>query len=127
MGRIALALLASLTLAACASPQQPVGTTAGAVGTYTHPYAYNDNCAYGYPSATYPGEYCPPYGYYGAGYYGYGYPGYDYAYGYGWPWFGVGGATGAVVTRPGSLLGGHQYRCHYRDRYGHVHYHYCHA
>ena len=36
----------------------------------------------------------------------------------------VGGVTGAVVTRPGSVLGGH--RCHYRDRYGHVHYHTCH-
>jgi hypothetical protein len=35
----------------------------------------------------------------------------------------VGGAVGAVATRPGSVLGG---RCHYRDRYGHVHYHYCH-
>jgi hypothetical protein len=35
----------------------------------------------------------------------------------------VGGVTGAVVTRPGSVLGGH--RCHYRDRYGHVHYHTC--
>ena len=32
MGKIALAMLASLTLAACASPQQTVGTTAGAVG-----------------------------------------------------------------------------------------------
>jgi hypothetical protein len=39
----------------------------------------------------------------------------------------VGGVTGAVVTRPGSVLGGHPYRCHYRDRYGHVHYHTCHA
>ena len=38
----------------------------------------------------------------------------------------VGGVTGAVVTRPGSVLGG-PYRCHYRDRYGHVHYHTCHA
>jgi hypothetical protein len=51
------------------------------------PYTYNYNCAYGYPSASNPGEYCPPYGYYGAGYYGYPY---DYGYGYGWPWFGVG-------------------------------------
>ena len=38
----------------------------------------------------------------------------------------VGGVTGAVVTRPGSVLGGGRYRCHYRDRYGHVHYHWCH-
>jgi uncharacterized membrane protein len=32
MGKIALVLLASLTLAACATRQQTVGTTAGAVG-----------------------------------------------------------------------------------------------
>jgi hypothetical protein len=38
----------------------------------------------------------------------------------------VGGAVGAVATRPGSVLGGPGYRCHYRDRYGHVHYHTCH-
>jgi hypothetical protein len=38
----------------------------------------------------------------------------------------VGGAVGAVATRPGSVLGGGRYRCHYRDRYGHVHYHWCH-
>jgi hypothetical protein len=24
------------------------------------------------------------------------------------------------------VLGGPGYRCHYRDRYGHVHYHTCH-
>jgi hypothetical protein len=34
----------------------------------------------------------------------------------------VGGAVGAVATRPGSVLGGHHYRCRYRDRYGHIHY-----
>jgi osmotically inducible lipoprotein OsmB len=39
----------------------------------------------------------------------------------------VGGAVGAVATRPGSVLGGGRYRCHYRDGYGHVHYHWCHA
>ena len=38
----------------------------------------------------------------------------------------VGGAVGAVATRPGSVLGGPGHRCHYRDRYGHVHYHVCH-
>ena len=38
----------------------------------------------------------------------------------------VGGAVGAVATRPGSVLGGPGYRCHYHDRYGHVHYHTCH-
>jgi len=61
-----------------------LGSTA-LVGEST--YTYNYNCAYGYPSAWNPGEYCPPYGYYGAGYYGYPY---DYGYGYGWPWYGVG-------------------------------------
>jgi hypothetical protein len=30
-----------------------------------------------------------------------------------------------VVTRPGSVLGRGRYRCHYRDRYGRVHYHWC--
>ena len=34
----------------------------------------------------------------------------------------VGGAVGAVATRPGSVLGGHHYRCRYHDRYGHVRY-----
>ena len=34
----------------------------------------------------------------------------------------VGGAVGAVATRPGSVLGGHHYRCRYHDRYGHIHY-----
>jgi uncharacterized membrane protein len=82
MGKIALALLASLTLAACASPQQAVGTSAGAVG----------GAIIGGPVGAV-----------------------------------VGGAAGAVVTRPGSILGGPHYRCHYRDRYGHVHYHYCHV
>ncbi len=37
----------------------------------------------------------------------------------------VGGAGGAILTRPGAVLGGSRYRCHYRDRYGHVHYHAC--
>jgi len=37
----------------------------------------------------------------------------------------VGGATGAVITSPASPLGHPRYRCHYRDRYGHVHYHWC--
>ncbi len=39
----------------------------------------------------------------------------------------VGGAAGAVVTAPGAPLGGHHYRCSYRDRYGYRHYHWCHA
>jgi uncharacterized membrane protein len=39
----------------------------------------------------------------------------------------VGGVVGAAATAPGAPLGGHRYRCHYRDRYGHVHYHWCHA
>ena len=82
MGKITLALLASLTLAGCATPQQVVGTTAGAVG----------GALIGGPVGAV-----------------------------------VGGATGAVVTRPGSVLGGHPYRCRYHDRYGHVHYHNCHA
>ena len=55
------------------------GGATAQVGAY--PYY---NCAYGYPSAWNPGEYCPPYGYYGAGYYGYPY---DYAYDYGSPYY----------------------------------------
>jgi hypothetical protein len=78
MDKIALALLACLTLAACSTPTQTVGTLGG-VAT---------GAAVGGPVGAV-----------------------------------VGGAVGAVATRPGSVLGG---RCHYRDRYGHVHYHYCH-
>jgi hypothetical protein len=37
----------------------------------------------------------------------------------------VGGAVGAVATSPWSPLGHPGYRCHYRDRYGHLHYHWC--
>jgi hypothetical protein len=39
----------------------------------------------------------------------------------------VGGAAGAVVTAPGMPLGGHHYRCSYRDRYGYRHYRWCRA
>jgi hypothetical protein len=37
----------------------------------------------------------------------------------------VGGSSGAILARPGGVLGGasYRYRCHYHDRYGHVHYH----
>ena len=53
-----------------------------------YPYAYNNNCAYGYPTAAYPGAYCPPYGYYGAGYAAA--PGYAYAPDYTYGSFGYG-------------------------------------
>lgn len=62
-----------------------------AAGVATAAGAYD--CAYGYPSAAYPGALCPAYGYYGdPGYaYGYGYPDdYDYDYGYGGPVVGYG-------------------------------------
>jgi len=39
----------------------------------------------------------------------------------------VGGVAGAVVTAPGTPLGGHRYRCWYRDRYGYRHYGWCHT
>jgi len=39
----------------------------------------------------------------------------------------VGGTAGAVVTAPGMPLGGHSYRCSYRDRYGVRHYRWCHS
>jgi hypothetical protein len=39
----------------------------------------------------------------------------------------VGGVVGAAATAPGAPLGGHRYRCHYRDQYGNVHYHWCRA
>ena len=39
----------------------------------------------------------------------------------------VGGVGGALVTAPGAPLGGHHYRCSYRDRYGHRHYYSCHT
>ena len=49
----------------------------------------------------------------------------------------IGGPVGAVVGGAasvldklggelGSVLGGPGYRCHYHDRYGHLHYHTCH-
>ena len=82
MNKIAFVALACLTLSACATPVQTVGTAGGAVA----------GAAIGGPVGAV-----------------------------------VGGVTGAVVTRPGSVLGGHAYRCHYRDRYGHVHWHTCHA
>ncbi len=50
------------------------GLVGGVLGGY--------DCAYSYPSAAYPGAYCPAYGYYGTGWYDYGYPGYAYGYGY---------------------------------------------
>jgi hypothetical protein len=81
MKKFALASLACLTLGACATPVQTVGTLGG-VAT---------GAAVGGPVGAV-----------------------------------VGGAVGAVATRPGSVLGGGRYRCHYRDRYGHVHYHWCH-
>jgi hypothetical protein len=37
----------------------------------------------------------------------------------------VGGVAGAAVTSPRGPLGHPGYRCHYRDRYGHTHYHWC--
>lgn len=77
MNKVALAALACLTLGACATPTQTVGTLGG-VAT---------GAAVGGPVGAV-----------------------------------VGGAVGAVVTRPGSVLGGHHYRCRYHDRYGHVHY-----
>jgi hypothetical protein len=79
--KLALVSLACLTLGACATPTQTVGTLGG-VAT---------GAAVGGPVGAV-----------------------------------VGGAVGAVATRPGSVLGGHRYRCHYRDRYGHLHYHWCH-
>lgn len=82
MNKLTLVILATLTLGACASPQQTVGTSAGAVG----------GALIGGPVGAV-----------------------------------VGGATGAVVTAPGAPLGGARYRCHYHDRYGHVHYRWCRA
>ncbi|HZZ59878.1 MAG TPA: hypothetical protein VFE63_01720 [Roseiarcus sp.] len=38
----------------------------------------------------------------------------------------VGGVTGAALTAPGAPLGGYRYRCHWTDRYGYRHYHWCH-
>ncbi len=38
----------------------------------------------------------------------------------------VGGVSGAALTAPGAPLGGYRYRCHWTDRYGHRHYHWCH-
>ncbi len=38
----------------------------------------------------------------------------------------VGGAAGAVVTSPVSPFGWpYSYRCHWTDRYGYRHYHWC--
>jgi hypothetical protein len=37
----------------------------------------------------------------------------------------VAGASGAILARPGGVLGGSRYRCHYHDRYGHLRYHTC--
>jgi len=82
MNKIPIVLLACLTLAACATPTQTVGTAGGVVA----------GAAIGGPVGAV-----------------------------------VGGAVGAVATRPGSVLGGGRYRCHYRDRYGNIHYHWCHA
>ena len=39
----------------------------------------------------------------------------------------VGGVAGAVVTSPASPFGHPAYRCHYRDRYGRLHYRWCHS
>jgi uncharacterized membrane protein len=80
MNRIALAALACLSLGACATPVQTVGTTGGVVA----------GALVGGPVGAV-----------------------------------VGGATGAVITSPRSPLGHPRYRCHYRDRHGHVHYHWC--
>jgi len=77
MNKVALAVLACLTLGACQTPTQTVGTLGG-VAT---------GAAVGGPVGAV-----------------------------------VGGAVGAVATRPGSVLGGHHYRCRYHDRYGRVRY-----
>jgi osmotically inducible lipoprotein OsmB len=39
----------------------------------------------------------------------------------------VGGAAGAVITSPVIGYSRYGYRCHYHDRYGYVHYHWCRA
>jgi hypothetical protein len=80
MNKIALVSLACLTLGACSTPTQTVGTLGG-VAT---------GAAVGGPVGAV-----------------------------------VGGVTGAVVTSPRGPLGHRGYRCHYRDRYGRVHYHWC--
>jgi hypothetical protein len=80
MRKILSAALACLTLAACSTPNQMVGTAGGAL----------TGGLIGGPVGAV-----------------------------------VGGASGAVLARPGGVLGGSRYRCHYHDRYGHVHYHAC--
>ena len=80
MRKIAFAALACLPLAACATPNQVVGTTGGAL----------TGGLIGGPVGAV-----------------------------------VGGASGAVLARPGDVLGGSRYRCRYHDRYGHVHHHAC--
>jgi len=82
MDKIALVALGCLALAACATPTQTVGTSAGVV----------TGAVVGGPVGAV-----------------------------------VGGTVGAVATAPGTRLGGHAYRCHYTDRYGYRHYHWCHA
>jgi hypothetical protein len=78
--KIALISLACLTLGACSTPVQTVGTTGGVVA----------GAIAGGPVGAV-----------------------------------VGGATGAVLTSPASPLGHPRYRCHYRDRYGNLHYRWC--
>ena len=82
MDKITLVAFGCLTLAACATPTQTVGTSAGAV----------TGAVVGGPVGAV-----------------------------------VGGTVGRVATAPGTPLGGRAYRCHYTDRYGHRHYHWCHA
>ena len=100
------------------------------------PYAYNNNCAYGYSGAS-----CPPYGYYATGYtyapgstsgayapdyaygsygYGYGNPGYDVGYDYGSPEYAYGYGAGSPTLGVGVGYGvrygyGNPYR--YRNQY----------
>lgn len=89
------------------------------VGTYPSTYTYDYNCAYGYPSAAYPGEYCPPYGYYGANYYGSGYP-YAYDYGYGYPDYALGYGFGYGAPFFGV---GYGYGYPYASGYGYGRFH----